>query len=68
MTQNDQNSVITTASGICGGLGKAISSNVVLADITLGGIVEVAVYAAISAVVGYGVKVLIDRIKKLFQK
>lgn len=68
MSQNDQNSIITTVSGICGGMGKVISNSVIIANVTLGGIAEVALYAAVSAVVGYGVKVLIDRIKRSFRK
>jgi hypothetical protein len=68
MSQNVHTSIITTVSGICGGVGKAISSKPILLDITLSGTFEVALYAAVSAVVGYGVKLLIDRIKRSLRK
>lgn len=48
-------------SGICGGVGKAISAKLILANITFTGIIDVAFYAAISATVGYGVKKAIDK-------
>lgn len=51
-----------------GGVGKAVFSKPLLLDITLSGTFEVAIYAAVSAVVGYGVKILIDRFKKSFRK
>ncbi|MBN1968523.1 MAG: hypothetical protein JW870_04070 [Candidatus Delongbacteria bacterium] len=56
------NSLVATTSGICGGVGKAISANLILANITFTGIIDVAFYAAISAMVGYGVKKAIDRV------
>ena len=55
------NSIIATTSGICGGVGKAISAKLILANITFTGIIDVAFYAAISAMVGYGVKKAIDK-------
>ena len=56
------NSLVATTSGICGGVGKAISAKLILANITLTGVIDVAFYAAISAMVGYGVKKVIDKI------
>ncbi len=56
------NSLVATTSGICGGVGKAISAKLILANITFIGIIDVAFYAAISAMVGYGVKKAIDKI------
>ena len=55
------NSLIATTSGICGGVGKAISAELILANITFIGIVDVVFYAAISAMVGYGVKKAIEK-------
>ena len=68
MSLSEQNSIITTVSGVFGGVGKAITSLQILTSITLQGISEVALYAAVSAIVGYGVKVLIDVIKKQIRK
>jgi len=68
MSQNDTNSIVSTASGIFGGVSKALSSHQTLANITLDGVADVAFYAAISAIVGYGIKVLIDYIKNSFRK
>jgi hypothetical protein len=62
------NSLVATTSGICGGMGKAISAKLILANITFTGIIDVAFYAAISAMVGYGVKKAIDRIILLFRR
>jgi hypothetical protein len=56
------NSLIATTSGICGGVGKAISAKLILANITFTGMIDVAFYAAISAMVGYGVKKAIDKV------
>lgn len=66
MTQNEQNSIVTTASGVFGGVGKAVSAH--LTGVSLDGMLEVAIYAAISAVVGYAVKLGIDKLKKVFKK
>jgi hypothetical protein len=55
------NSLVATTSGICGGVGKAISDKLILANITFTRMIDVAFYAAISAMVGYGVKKAIDK-------
>jgi hypothetical protein len=68
MAQNQINSLIVTASGVFGGVGKAISSHFVLVNISLHGTVELAFYAAISAAVAYGVKEGIDCIVKRFKR
>jgi hypothetical protein len=67
MPQNQLNSVIVTASGVFGGVGKAISSHFVLINITIHGTVELAFYAAISATVAYGVKEGIDYMVKRYK-
>ena len=54
--------IVTTGSGIFGGMIKVLSSGM-LHGITLSKTIEVAYYAAISAIVGYGIKLTIDHIK-----
>ena len=61
MPQSQLNSLVVTSSGIFGGLTKALSANIVLLNITFQGILQVGFYAAISALVGYGVKAGIDQ-------
>ena len=74
MTHNQITSLIVMASGVLGGVGKAISSHFV--NITFHGTVELAFYAAISAAVAYGITVLYlanstmknhSPLKKIFQ-
>lgn len=43
MSQNEINSIVTTSSGMFGGLGKAFSAHLVLAHITFQGALDVAV-------------------------
>lgn len=62
------NSIVATTSGICGGVGKAISAKLILANITFTGTVDVAFYAAISAMVGYGVKKTIDKVLVIIKR
>ena len=68
MPQNQLNSIVVTTSGLCGGLGKALTAHLVLANITIHGTFDVAFYAAISALVGYGVKKGIDSLSIYFKK
>ncbi|MFN8208098.1 MAG: hypothetical protein U0T82_11910 [Bacteroidales bacterium] len=68
MSSPQINSFIATTSGLCGGLGKAFTANLILTKISLPGILEVGVYAAVSALVGYGVKTGIDALINLFRK
>ena len=69
MSQNSQNSIITTTSGLLGGVGKVLfSNNIIIADISWKGTLEVAFYAAVSAIVGYAVKLGIDKLKRKFHK
>jgi hypothetical protein len=62
MPQSQINSLIATVSGIFGGLGKALTANFILISVTFQGILQVSFYAAISALVGYGVKAGIDKL------
>ncbi|MDX9933247.1 MAG: hypothetical protein RB294_11730 [Bacteroidales bacterium] len=48
MSQNETNSIVSTASGMAGGMGKALSLNPLFATISLQAILEVALYAAVS--------------------
>jgi len=66
MAQNEVNSIITTSSGIFGGLSKAFSAHIFIMAITLQSLLEVVVYASVSAVVGYCIKLGIDLITKIF--
>lgn len=68
MPQNHINSFVAATSGLCGGLGKALTAHLVITNITFQGIIEVAFYAAISALVGYGVKKGIDSLVSHFKK
>ena len=67
MAQNQVNSIVATTSGIFGGLSKAILLKVVITTISLQTIFEVAIYASVSAIVGYGIKLIIDLVSKLFK-
>jgi len=58
-----QNSIITTFSGLIGGTTKALASGFTLMSITFYQLATVAIYAAVSALVGYFVKYLIDSIR-----
>ena len=68
MSLNHENSFIVTFSSVCGGVSKTVTSHFLLASITFQGIIEVAFYAAISAMVGYGVKKGIDWLVNHFKK
>ena len=68
MAQNQFNSVITTTSAVCGGLGKAVTAHMLLLNVSFQGILEVAVYASVSAIVGYGVKKGIDKVATYFKR
>ena len=60
-------SFITTASGFCGGMTRALMGRVTLSAITISSLVEVALYAGTSALVGYGVKMAIDCARKFYR-
>jgi hypothetical protein len=60
-------SFTTTASGVVGGVTKAMSEQMTLSSISLQGITDVAFSAVISASVGYCVKVAWDVIFKKFR-
>lgn len=72
MEQPTHNALFTTASGVVGGVGKAITAKPLLLAITLPGLSTVIIYAIASAVAGYVVKKTLDecsfRIKNYFKK
>ena len=67
MAQSSYTSLITTLSGLVGGLGKAITYKPILASISLTGVTTVAAYAAVSATVGYMVKCGMDHFSSVLQ-
>ena len=64
MSQNQLTSFITTASGFTGGMTKAFLGRITLTTITVSSLVEVALYAGTSALVGYCVKLAADYVRK----
>ncbi len=68
MQHHTHTALFTTASGVIGGVGKAISAKPLLLAITLPGLSTVIIYAAASAAAGYVVKRILDAAyKKLNQ-
>jgi hypothetical protein len=68
MSQNNLTSLVTTASGFFGGMSRAFLGKVTLTAVTINSLIEVALYAGTSALVGYAVKLAIDGIKKLYKQ
>ena len=66
MSQNHFTSLITTLSGLCGGMTRALAGRITATVVTLNSLIEVALYAGTSALVGYAVKLAIDGIKRLY--
>lgn len=64
MLQLSSNSLITVLFGVFGGLRKAYQLSFVLIQINPTSILSVIAYAALSAVVGYFVKIGLDCIRK----
>lgn len=56
--------LLTTISGVIGGITKAILSGFAFLSISLSNLLEIAVYAFVSATVGYGVKLFYDYLRK----
>jgi len=63
-----QDSMITTSSATVGGLTKAFILGFAQPTITFPQILEVSIYAAISATIGYGIKMLFDEAKIKLRK
>jgi len=63
MIKNNLNLIISTGSGLFGGMAKVFAAGMIQTGISLNQTIEVAFYAAVSALVGYGVKVGIDRFR-----
>jgi hypothetical protein len=64
MSQHSHTSIFTTASGVLGGVTKAITAKPILTEITLPGLSNVVIYAAASAAAGYIVKKSMDCLAK----
>jgi hypothetical protein len=64
MSQHSHTSIFTTASGVLGGVTKAITVKPILTEITLPGLSNVVIYAAASAAAGYIVKKSMDCVAK----
>jgi hypothetical protein len=60
-------SIATTASGMVGGVSRALAEQQTLSSISLHGIVDVAFYAVVSASVGYCVKVAWDSLYQYYK-
>ena len=68
MSHPSDTALFTTASGVLGGVGKAISVKPLLLAITLPGLTTVIIYAAASAAVGYVIKKLMDTCYRKFNQ
>jgi hypothetical protein len=64
MQHHTHTALFTAASGIVGGVGKAISEKPLLLAVMLPGLSTVIIYAAASATAGYVVKRILDAISK----
>ena len=64
MQHHTHTALFTTASGVVGGVGKAISAKPLLLALTLPGLSPVVIYAAASAAAGYVVKRILDAASK----
>jgi hypothetical protein len=64
MSQYSHTSIFTTASGVLGGVTKAVTAKPILTEITLPGLSNVVIYAAASAAAGYIVKKSMDSVAK----
>ena len=66
--QSLSNSVVTTSSGIIGGVAKAVNSGFTMCSISIPHVLDVAFYAAISAIIGYSIKLGFDEIRNTIKK
>jgi hypothetical protein len=60
-------SVPVVTSGLCGGMSKIITAQVPLTILSVQSVFDVALYALISAVIGYGVNKGIDALSKKYK-
>ena len=63
----DKTTLITTMSGLVGGMYRTLSLDPLLLNVTWDGTITVIAYAVISASAGYITKFVFDAIKKRFQ-
>jgi ribosomal protein L17 len=62
MSQEAHTAIVTTISGVIGGITKAVSAKPLLLAITFGGLSTVVIYASASAAAGYLVKKILDKV------
>lgn len=62
----DKTTIITTMSGLAGGMYKTMTLQPVLLNVTMDGAITVVAYAVLSAAAGYITKFVFDAIKKRF--
>lgn len=55
--------LFTVTSGVIGGISKALMSGFTMIRISMESLFEVAIYAFVSATVGYGVKFFYDKLR-----
>jgi hypothetical protein len=67
MQHDNSLSIATTASGMVGGVSRALAEQQTLLSISLHGVVDVAFYAVVSASVGYCVKVALDSLYQYYK-
>lgn len=67
MLHTSSNALITILFGVIGGLRKAYQLSFVLVQVNLSSFVLVIAYAALSAVVGYFVKIGLDLLRRSLQ-
>ncbi len=65
MSQEAHTAIVTTISGVIGGITKAVSAKPLLLAITFSGLSTVVIYASASAAAGYVVKKLLDKLFEL---
>jgi hypothetical protein len=66
--QSIHNSIIATSSGIIGGVAKAINAGFALCSISIPHIIDVAFYAALSAFIGYSIKLGFDELRGFIKR
>ena len=68
MTLQPHNSIPVITSGLCGGMSNVITTQLPLAVLTIQNVCDVALYALISAIIGYGVNKGIDALNEKFNR
>ena len=61
-------SIPVITSGLCGGMSKVITAPIPLTILTIQNVCDVALYALISAIIGYGVNKGIEALNDAFKR